>query len=72
MKTRLQASQTNKYVNFHRLIPDGGFIRCSQEIYRNNGVRGFWIGFAACSYRAFIVGAIKFTAYELASQSFKL
>jgi hypothetical protein len=54
------------------MIPDGGFIRCSQEIYRNKGVQGFWKGFAACSYRAVIVGATKFLAYELASHNFKL
>ena len=54
------------------MIPDGGFIRCSQEIYRSKGVHGFWKGFAACSYRAVIVGATKFLAYELASHNFKL
>lgn len=49
-------------------MPDGGFIRCAQEIYRNEGVRGFWVGFSACSYRAFLVGAVEFTAYEVACE----
>jgi len=36
-------------------------------IYAKGGLKGFWVGFTACVYRAWLVGAVELSSYELAT-----
>lgn len=70
IKTRLQCDfggVGKRYVS-HRLIRDGGIISCAKDIYRHEGLKGFWRGFSACTMRAVIANAFTFVAYEEAKK----
>ena len=42
-------------------------IECAKFIYNNeNGIKGFWRGFSACSARAVFANSFMFVAYEYA------
>lgn len=67
IKTNLQCG---KIYSSHRFIKDGGIISCARDIYKREGVRGFWRGFSACTMRAAIANAFTFVAYEEAKKLF--
>ena len=43
IKTKIQISPQNHYKKIWWL-GDGGFFHCGHEIYKNNGIKGFWRG----------------------------
>mmetsp|Transcript_24438 Transcript_24438/g.24163 ORF Transcript_24438/g.24163 Transcript_24438/m.24163 type:complete len:176 (-) Transcript_24438:8-535(-) len=45
---------------------DGGFYKMTKLIYKEEGWRGFWVGFSACTIRSTIPNGFGFLAYELA------
>lgn len=51
---------------YHRFVPDGGMINCGKSIYQEEGLKGFWRGFSACTARAVIANSFMFVAYEFA------
>lgn len=55
------------YPKYHKLVPDGGFIKCAKDIYRLNGAMGFWKGFASAGSRGVLVGAVELSVYEYSS-----
>jgi len=72
IKTKLQldfGGSVKKYAS-HNLFKDGGIINCAKDIYRHEGLRGFWRGFSACTMRAMIANAFTFVAYEEAKKIF--
>lgn len=72
IKTKLQCDfgvNGSRYPST-RFIRDGGIISCAKDIYRHEGLRGFWRGFSACTMRAGIANAFTFVAYEEAKKLF--
>jgi solute carrier family 25 carnitine/acylcarnitine transporter 20/29 len=73
IKTKLQCdfgdSGKRRYAN-HQWMKDGGIISCAKDIYRHEGLRGFWRGFSACTIRAVIANSFTFVAYEEAKKLF--
>eukprot|EP01027_Heterolobosea_sp_BB2_P008744 GEZU01012980.1.p1 GENE.GEZU01012980.1~~GEZU01012980.1.p1 ORF type:complete len:301 (+),score=46.39 GEZU01012980.1:795-1697(+) len=65
VKSRLQVQQIGeaKYKPIKWLF-DGGFFDCARQIYREEGARGFWVGFSPTIIRAFWANACTFVAYE--------
>jgi solute carrier family 25 carnitine/acylcarnitine transporter 20/29 len=61
VKTRLQVH--NKEYKKAKWLPDGGFLDCWREIYRENGVKGFFRGILPCFMRAFIANGFMIVAY---------
>jgi len=49
-------------------MKDGGWIKCTQDIYQNQGLKGFYQGFSACGTRAVIANAFTFLVYEKAKK----
>jgi hypothetical protein len=41
-------------------------IDCAKHIYSEEGYRGFWRGFSACTARAILANSFMFTTYEFA------
>jgi solute carrier family 25 carnitine/acylcarnitine transporter 20/29 len=64
IKTKLQMDLTG--IMYRTKYKDGGFMACAREIMATEGIRGFWVGFSACSVRAVIANAFTFLAYEQA------
>jgi len=63
IKTRIQTQPANAFPR-SRWIPDGGFFSCARQIWRSEGVRGYWKGFSPVLLSAFPVNACGFLAYE--------
>jgi len=63
IKNRLQLDTEKKYRR-HSLINDGGIINCTKDIWRQQGLLGFWKGFGITAVRGFIANAATFLAYE--------
>jgi solute carrier family 25 carnitine/acylcarnitine transporter 20/29 len=75
IKTRLQVARENIYPKllFRGVsLPDGGMVNCGREIYRAEGMRGFWQGFSACTARAIFANSLMFAAYEFAQKNYIL
>lgn len=71
VKTRLQCDlSTGSNQKYPAIYKDGGFTNCTMEIYRQEGLRGFWRGFSACAMRAVFANAVGFYAYESAKDIF--
>jgi len=70
IKTKLQCDLSGTRYKSSRFIKDGGIISCAKDIYRHEGLRGFWRGFSACTMRAGIANAFTFVAYEEAKKLF--
>ena len=66
IKTKLQSDLAGTKYPRHKLFRDGGTIACTLEIWRKEGIRGYWTGFSACALRAVIANAFTFLAYEQA------
>ena len=71
IKTRLQIARVNQYGKHWSSKLDGGFSECAADIYRKDGMRGFWRGFSACSARAIFANQFLFATYEYAQSFFK-
>lgn len=52
------------------VLKDGGFVECAREIYKKDGLLGFWRGFSVCGTRAVFANAVGFYAYEKAKDIF--
>lgn len=63
IKTKLQIEPQGTYKPT-KLIPDGGIVSCSKEIYRLNGWKGFFVGISPCLIRAAYSEGIGIMAYE--------
>lgn len=63
VKTKLQVCNQNTYTP-HRWLPDGGFISCGKEIYRQAGIKGFFVGLKPCLVRAVVANAFGIAVYE--------
>lgn len=72
IKTKLQCDFGGavRHYSSHPILRDGGIISCARDIYRQEGLRGFWRGFSACTMRAAIANAFTFVAYEEAKKLF--
>lgn len=73
VKTKLQLDcgvpGIRKYTN-HKYFPDGGIMKCADEIYKKSGWKGFTKGMSACVTKGFIAEALVFCTYEKAKLSF--
>jgi len=70
IKSRIQVQP--KLYPPHRLLRfDGGFVSCAQQIRREGGFRGFWVGFGPCAARAMPANAVGFLVYELTARMLK-
>lgn len=45
-------------------------MSCAKEIWRQEGMHGFWRGFSACAIRAIFANAVGFYVYETAKDIF--
>ncbi len=63
IKTILQVSEAGTYKK-SKLFFDGGFYDCARQIYKSNGLKGFWIGIEPCLVRAAIANAFGIALYE--------
>lgn len=72
IKTKLQCDFGGavRHYKTHPVFRDGGVISCAKDIWRQEGLRGFWRGFSACTMRAMIANAFTFVAYEEAKKIF--
>jgi len=72
IKTKLQCDFGGavRHYKSHPVFRDGGVISCAKDIWRQEGLRGFWRGFSACTMRAMIANAFTFVAYEEAKKIF--
>jgi len=65
IKTRLQLDlgPIKKYES-HKFWKDGGIISCTKDIWKTEGMKGFWRGFSACALRSVVSEAFSFFVYE--------
>lgn len=67
VKTKLQCDLGPvKMYPSHKWLKDGGIISCTKDIWRTDGMPGFWRGFSACALRSIISEAFSFLVYERA------
>jgi len=71
IKTKLQCDvdAAKKYPT-HRWLRDGGIINCAKDIWRYEGMHGFWRGFSACAMRSIVSEACTFFVYEKSRKYF--
>lgn len=63
VKTRIQCDTLGTYKR-NNYFNDNGIIDCGRKIWQQEGMRGFWKGFSACSIRAIFSEAVTFFAYD--------
>jgi len=71
IKTKLQCDvdAAKKYPQ-HKWIRDGGIISCGKDIWKYEGMHGFWRGFSACAMRSIVSEACTFFVYEKSRKYF--
>lgn len=63
VKTRVQCDTLGTYKR-SKYFNDNGIIDCGRKIWQQEGMRGFWKGFSACSIRATFSEAVTFFVYD--------
>lgn len=69
VKTKIQCEN---YGFYKRRFFDGGAIEVARQIYKANGIRGFFLGFNAIMGRAIIGNAFGFWGWETSKQLISL
>ena len=68
----MDAGKTKKYPKYKGWVPDGGTINAGIEIYKENGLYGFWKGYSACASRAVLANLVMFALYEPCCKKLKV
>ena len=69
VKTKIQCEN---YGFYKRRFFDGGALEVASEIYKSNGIRGFFLGFNAIMGRAIFGNAFGFWGWETSKQLISL
>lgn len=64
IKNEFKQNENKLFYKYRSIMYDGGMINCLRLVYRNNGIKGLYTGFAPCAISGFYSYGIMFVVYE--------